>query len=102
VGGVDDHVHIFALLRPDKALSDIVRNIKANSSGWLHREFKDLKHFAWQRGYSVFTVSHSQSPKVKNYVANQERHHRKLSYQDEVRGLLRKHGIKFQEEDLWD
>jgi REP element-mobilizing transposase RayT len=102
VGGVDDHVHIFALLRPDKTLSDLVRNIKANSSNWIHREFKDLKDFAWQRGYSVFTVSHSQSPKVKNYVANQERHHRKQSFQEEIRGLLRKHGMKFDEEHLWD
>jgi REP element-mobilizing transposase RayT len=102
VGGVEDHIHIFVRLRQDKSLSDIVRNIKANSPGWLHRNFSDLKDFAWQRGYSAFTVSHSQGEKVKRYVANQEKHHRKQSLQDELREMLRRHGVEFEEEHLWD
>lgn len=102
VGGVEDHIHIFARLPQSKSLSDIVRNIKANSSGWIHREFPDLADFAWQRGFSAFTVSHSQGDRVKEYVAHQEDHHRRQSFQDELRELLSKHGIEYDEEYLWD
>jgi putative transposase len=102
VGGVEDHIHIFARLPQHKSLSDIVRIIKANSSGWIHREFHDLRDFAWQRGFSAFTVSHSQSPRLTTYIANQEMHHRQQSFQDELLGLLRKHNIPYDEDPLWD
>ena len=65
VGGVEDHVHLFAKLRQDKALSDTIRDIKANSSGWIHEQFPQLRDFAWQRGYGAFTVSGSQSGKLE-------------------------------------
>lgn len=102
VGGVEDHVHIFARLRQDKTVADVVRNIKANSSGWIHRKFADLRDFAWQRDYSAFTVSHSQSPQLRRYIANQEEHHRTMTYQDELLELLKRHDVKYKEEHLWD
>lgn len=102
IGGVDDHVHLFAKLRQDKAISDIIRNIKANSSGWIHKTFPLLRDFEWQRGYGAFTVSFSQSPKLKTYIANQEEHHKKQSYREECLILLRNHGVEVDEQYLWE
>jgi REP element-mobilizing transposase RayT len=101
VGGVLDHVHIFARLRQDKAVSDMLRDIKANSSGWIHKTFPNLRDFAWQAGYGAFTVSASQGDKVRRYIANQEEHHRKHSFQEEFVALLRAHGIEFDEKYVW-
>src|SRR5262245_15493691 len=72
VGGVEDHVHILARLRQDKTVSAVVGAIKANSSGWIHREFPELATFAWQEGYSAFTVSKSVTDRVCRYIARQE------------------------------
>src|SRR4051812_9255421 len=84
VGGVEDHVHIFAGLPATKSIADIVRAVKANSSGWIHRQFPALHDFAWQSGYAAFTVSVSKSEQVRHYVATQEEHHRKQSFEDEL------------------
>jgi len=101
IGGVEDHIHILARLRQDKAVSAVIGAIKANSSGWIHREFPDLSAFAWQQGYAVFTVSKSQARHVKVYIAGQEEHHRKKSYQEELREFLQAHEIEFDERYLW-
>jgi putative transposase len=79
-----------------------MRILKANSSRWLREQLKNRGAFAWQTGYSAFTVSHSNLERVEQYIATQEEHHRKMSFQDEVRALLRKHGIVFDEQYLWD
>jgi putative transposase len=71
INGVADHVHVLAKLRQDKALSDVIRDLKANASGWLHEIFPELKQFAWQNGYGAFTVSASQAESVRSYIANQ-------------------------------
>jgi putative transposase len=102
IGGVEDHVHILARLRQDKAISAVIGAIKANSSGWIHRTFPDLKVFGWQAGYSAFTVSKSQEGRVHKYIENQEEHHRRKPYQDELRALLNAHEIEFDEAYLWD
>src|SRR5262245_58339721 len=68
IGGTADHVHIFTKLRQDKAVSDVVRGIQANSSGWIHRTFPELQHFAWLEGYGAFTLSQSQVDRVKEYL----------------------------------
>jgi putative transposase len=102
INGTADHVHILARLRQDKALSDVLRSMKANSSGWIHKEFPLLKSFAWQAGYGAFTVSVSEVPKVRGYVANQEQHHKRLTFEEELVALLRAHGIEFDERYLWD
>ena len=59
INGTENHVHLLAKLRPDKALSDVLRDLKANASGWMHNVFPDLKDFSWQRGYGAFTVCQS-------------------------------------------
>jgi REP element-mobilizing transposase RayT len=72
INGVADHVHVLAKLRPDKALSAVLRDLKANSSGWMHDVFPDMRDFSWQNGYGAFTVSASQVAKVQKYIAEQE------------------------------
>jgi REP element-mobilizing transposase RayT len=73
INGMADHAHVLAKLRPDRALSDMLRDMKANSSGWMHDVFPEIKDFAWQRGYGAFTVSASQVEKVQRYIAEQAR-----------------------------
>ena len=102
MNGCPDHLHVLAKLRQDKAVSDVLRSIKANSSGWIHREFDTLRSFAWQSGYGAFTVSQSQVEKVKLYIANQQQHHQRVSFKEEFIALLEAHGIEYDERYLWD
>src|SRR5262249_10224433 len=82
--------------------ADVLRAVKAGSSRWVHKTFPALEAFAWQTGYGAFSVSCSQVPVVRKYIDNQEEHHRTRAFQDEFRQLLRRHGIEFTEEELWD
>jgi putative transposase len=101
INGIEDHVHVLAKLRPDKSVSAVLRDLKANSSGWLHDVFPELKDFSWQNGYAAFTVSASQVEKVKEYIANQEIHHQKNgSFRDEFIKLLSANQIEFDEKYL--
>jgi putative transposase len=101
-GGVEDHIHLLVSLARDLSVSDAVRNIKTDSSKWIHETFADLTAFHWQDGYAAFSVSHSQLEIVKAYIANQKIHQRKQSYQDEVRQFLRLHEIEPDERYMWD
>ena len=101
VGGVEDHVHLLARFGRSITQADWVKELKRVSSLWL-KEQAHLDQFSWQSGYADFSVSQSNIDKVKTYIANQERHHRKITYQDEVRGLLTKHGIEWDERYVWD
>ena len=101
INGMDDHVHVLTKLRPDKSVSDVLRDLKANSSGWMHYVFPELKDFSWQTGYGAFTVSASQVEKVREYIANQEEHHKKVgSFRDEFIKMLRANKIEFDEKYL--
>ena len=101
VNGVEDHVHLFAKLRQDRALSDVIRDLKAHSSGWMHKVFPALKDFTWQHGYGAFTVSASQAEAVKGYVERQKVKHREQGFKEEFVGFLRANGIEFDESYLW-
>ncbi len=101
INGVADHVHVLAKLRADKALSDVLRDLKANASGWMHDVFPDSKDFAWQNGYGAFTVSASQVAAVQRYIARQAEHHQQNSFADEFTELLRLNEIEFDERYLW-
>lgn len=101
INGVEDHVHVFANLRPDKALSDVIRDLIAGSSGWMHKVFPKAREFKWQNDYAAFTVSTSLSAKIHRYVEMQEEHHRNFSFRDEFITLLRRNGVDFDEEYLW-
>jgi len=102
INGPNDHVHILALLPAKTSLSEIVGKLKANSSGWVHREFSGKRNFAWQTGYAAFTVSHSQKQSVLDYIANQEEHHRKISFKEEFLAFLKKHEIGYDKKYLWE
>jgi putative transposase len=92
VGGMEDHVHLLLQIPPTMTLAEAVRTVKSNSSSWMKQE---IKKFAWQEGYGGFSVSKSQIPVVVRYIKNQERHHKKMSFEDEFLALLEKHEIEF-------
>jgi REP element-mobilizing transposase RayT len=97
LNGTQDHVHLLAKLRPDCALSDVLRDLKANATGWMHDVFPALKNFSWQRGYGAFTVSQSNVQAVRQYIARQKEHHQKISFRDEFIKFLRENGIEYHE-----
>ena len=101
-GGIADHVHLLVSLNKEIALSDYMREIKAESSKWIHETFPERSEFAWQAGYGAFAVSYSQIDRVKEYIANQPEHHRKRTFQQEFVSMLKKHHIPFEEQYLWD
>ncbi|MCD4831721.1 MAG: IS200/IS605 family transposase [Anaerohalosphaeraceae bacterium] len=95
VNGLTDHMHLAVSLAPDRCLSDFMRILKTNSSRWIHETFPESKTFLWQDGYSAFTVSFSGLDKVIGYINNQHEHHKKLSFNEELIILLKKHNIEF-------
>jgi putative transposase len=100
--GPADHIHLAVSLDPSVSLAEFVRTVKAGSSKWVHQNFPQLEHFAWQDGYAAFTVSHSGMDKVVAYIRNQQEHHRKLSFEEELRLIFQKHGIRYEERYLVD
>jgi putative transposase len=102
VGGMPDHIHLLIKLSPSHAVSDTLRDLKANSSKWVHDTFTSTRTFEWQKGYGGFTVSHSQLARVTTYIRNQAEHHRKMTFKEEYMKLLRRHGIEFREEYLFE
>jgi len=98
VGGVADHVHILASLRPVHCVADVIRDLKKDSTNWVKQNFR--RDYAWQEGYAAFTVSPSAIDAVRNYIANQEAHHRRHSFVDELRELLGKAGVEYDEKYL--
>ena len=101
-GGVEDHLHLLVGLHQEQNIADILRDIKAASSRWIHETQSSwMPDFAWQPGYAAFSVSASQVESVRGYLARQEDHHRKVTFQEEYRAFLIRHGVAFQEEYLW-
>jgi len=94
IGGVDDHVHLLVGLKATHCLADVLRELKKASSVWV-REQMGEPAFAWQEGYSAFTVSATARDAVKRYIANQEEHHRSKSFRDEMIEMLRRAGVEF-------
>jgi putative transposase len=101
INGTPDHVHLLISLPPIVSISEALRFIKSNSSGWVHDKWP-RRSFAWQLGYGAFSVSKSNAPGVLMYVGNQEAHHRKRNFKDEFVDLLRKHEIEYDERYIWD
>ncbi len=101
IGGIADHVHILAKFKPSLSVSDMLRLIKANSSKWANED-KSKNRFAWQEGFSAFSVSESQVVPVTRYIRNQEQHHRRQTYQEELVALLERHGVEYDPRYLWD
>ncbi len=100
INGTADHVHMLVRIRPSHSASEIARLVKTNSSRWIHEKWSS--DFAWQTGYGVFSVSESNVTGVTKYIANQEEHHKKHSFQDEFLAFLKKNGIAYDEKYVWD
>jgi len=102
VNGMSDHIHAFVGMKPSVAVSDLARDIKNNSSGFIN----DMKwvrgKFFWQEGYGAFSYSRSQIEKVYNYILNQEKHHKKRTFKEEYIDLLKKFEIEYNEKHLFD
>lgn len=102
VGGVEDHVHILARFGRTITQANWVKELKRASNLWLKDQGREFYDFQWQGGYADFSVSPSNLGQVREYIANQEEHHRGRSFQDELRALLRKHHVEFDERYVWD
>ncbi len=100
INGMPDHSHVFARIEPVISVSDFLCKLKANSSGWVRRKHQPL--FRWQRRYGAFSVSESNADAVRQYIRNQKEHHKKQSFEEEYKELLKLHHIPFDERYLWE
>jgi REP element-mobilizing transposase RayT len=102
IGGVEDHVHLLSAHPRTATVADVVKELKRGSTVWLKTKSPVLSEFAWQNGYGVFSIGQSQVEDVRAYIAGQEEHHRKISFQEEFRRLLERYEIAFDERYVWD
>lgn len=94
-GGIEDHVHLLIKFHPQFAISSTIQLLKSNSSKWINDNARTRTKFQWQSGYGAFSVSQSRADAVKQYIAMQREHHRKISFHDEYLAILQKHQIEF-------
>ena len=102
INSVEDHVHVLFQLGRTCALSHVVQELKGSSSKWMKSNNKGLSDFAWQAGYAAFSVSARDWRRAYEYIAKQQEHHQIRTFQDELRDLLRRSGVKFDERYVWD
>lgn len=102
VNGVQDHIHCFIGLKPSMAISDLVRDIKNNSSKYINEKGFLPGKFQWQEGFGAFSYAHSQIKNVYNYILNQEEHHKRKSFKNEYLELLREFEIDYKSEYLFE
>ncbi|HZS48546.1 MAG TPA: IS200/IS605 family transposase [Blastocatellia bacterium] len=102
IGGDKDHIHALFSLARTWTIADVVEEVKKRSSKWMKTKDESLKNFHWQGGYGVFSIGESNVPALKRYIANQKDHHKRTSYQDEFRSLLRKYKVSYDERYVWD
>ena len=102
VGGMPDHIHAFVGLRPSMAISDLVRDMKNNSSNFINERKFVRGKFSWQEGYGAFSYSHSHIQKVYEYIVRQEEHHKKRTFKEEYAELLKNFEIEYNEKYLFD
>jgi putative transposase len=102
INSVDDHVHILFDLARTVSVSQAVEEVKKSSSRWIKTQGTEFISFAWQAGYGAFAVSESNVPTVRDYIARQQEHHRRKSFQEEYRTFLERHGVAYDEQYVWD
>jgi len=102
VNGMPDHIHVFIGLRPSMAISDLVRDIKNNSSNFINNNDWIKGKFQWQEGYGAFSYGHSQIENVYNYILNQEQHHKKKTFRQEYLEFLEKFEVPYEERYLFE
>ena len=102
INGMTDHIHIFIGMKPNESISDLVRDIKKdssrfiNSNGWIRGKFQ------WQEGFGAFSYGHSQIDSVIQYIQNQETHHKKLTFKEEYVNFLEKFNVEYDKQYVFD
>ena len=102
VGGTDNHIHIACSLPRTLTISKLLEELKKSSSKWLKAQDDNLKTFSWQAGYGAFSLGQSQIDDLLKYIDNQEQHHKIKTYKEELKDLLHKYNIEYDERYLWD
>ena len=97
-----DHIHMLLWLPPSVAVADALRIVKANSSRWVHQRSSRYRGFGWQTGYGAFSVSQSSAPSVVKYIREQEKHHLRVSFQEEFISFLKKNRVPYDERYIWE
>jgi putative transposase len=101
INGVSDHIHILVGIRPAQSISDLMKNIKQDSSKWINTNKFSKTHFEWQEGYGAFSYSKSQLSAVVHYIENQELHHKKKTFREEYIDFLDKFGVDYDEKFIF-
>lgn len=101
INSMPDHLHLFFGFRPTQSLSDLMREIKGESSEWINKQRLTPSRFRWQEGYGAFSHSRSQVQDVIHYIEHQEAHHRKKTFREEIREFLQKFEVPFEEQYLF-
>jgi len=102
IGGMADHIHILVSVKPNLALSDLVRDIKANSSKWINGKGYVLGKFQWQEGFGALSYAQSQLDAVISYINNQEQHHQKKTFKNEYLELLQNFKLQYDDKHLFE
>ncbi|WP_044272009.1 transposase [Bacteroides timonensis] len=100
VGGITNHIHVLCVLNKNIALTKMVEEIKKSSSKWIKGKGIYYQWFSWQEGYGAFSVSQSKVDVVTRYICRQEEHHKKISFEDELKMFLKEHGVEYNEQYL--
>ena len=100
VGGMDDHIHTLFVLSRTLTIADAIKEMKQSTSVWMKDQGEPA--FAWQAGYGAFSVSPSNAQEVTDYIQRQEAHHQHMTFQEEFRKFLERHGITYDERYVWD
>ena len=102
VGGFTDHIHILCMLSTKVALMKLLEEVKSHSSKWIKTKGAGYETFYWQDGYGAFSVNPSEVSTVIAYIANQQEHHTKKTFNDEYRSILKKYDVVYDEQYVWD
>ena len=97
-----DHIHLYTSMPSTISIADLINALKANSTRWIRQTFPNRRGFSWQEGYAAFSVSKSQEKALIEYIRNQDEHHRRRDFKEELLELLGRHGIEFDLQYVFD
>ena len=101
INGTEDHIHVLCIMSKNVSLAALLEDIKRNSSRWIKTKDDHYQSFAWQGGYSGYSVSQSKVEVVERYIQNQKEHHKHQTFREEYIQFLKENGVEYNEEYLW-